>query len=120
MPITKWYAKADKDDIESFFSRIDYVYDFEETANHNDGNSYFRVYRIKYDLSEEEVEKAGFDKIVNPDGSVELIKKRAILEPIDNKVRVFPLKDYVDLDADEKKRQNILKMLDNFCYTLDA
>lgn len=104
VPITEWFPTAPEEDRESFFSRIDYVFDFSETANHNDGNSYYTVNRVDY------FGDNGFKSFTDSKGMIHQ-RKKVVLVPENEEVKVFNLKDYVDLNADEEKRKKFLESL---------
>lgn len=115
-PICKWFALDDDSSREAIFRRINYVIDFEENNKIEEltleesekpkkveGISFYTVNKIV--LSDKYKEIYGkFDRVVSRYREVEL-------EPIDDEIKEFDLRKYVDIHADKNKEQDFLKQI---------
>lgn len=115
-PINKWFILDEDSSREAVFRRINYVIDFEnnnkteeltledsEKPKKVEGVSRYTVNKIV--LSDKYKDIYGkFDRVVSRYREVEL-------EPINNEIKEFDLRKYVDIHADENKEQNFLKQI---------
>lgn len=115
-PINKWFILDEDSSREAVFRRINYVIDFEnnnkteeltlmdsEKTEKVEGVSRYTVNKIV--LSDKYKDIYGkFDRVVSRYREVEL-------EPINNEIKEFDLRKYVDIHADKNKEQNFLKQI---------
>ena len=112
LSITDWYSLEtySSEDMASLYSRIDYVLDFVGSSKNEPGVSYYTINKIKYIR----------DKVGQPDlfefaNDVETyeFESNAELVPINDEKYKFELHKYIDITADENKRNKFLDSLDN-------
>lgn len=100
--IVEWYIGASKEDRDAFYKRISYVLDFEDISD--DFVSSYTINEIVYSGENDSFEYAQ---------NMYMEYKKYILQPVDDMIHTFDLKQYINPNNDEEKKKQFLAEIDS-------